>query len=156
MTHRRRLLAPLTLALALAALAVSLGACTPGVTAVEAAREQIGRPYTYGGSSPSNGFDCSGLTSYAWRQAGVTLPRTSRDQAAWAERIGRDELQPGDLVFYSSGGPRGTVSHVALYAGEGKIVHASSSRDVVEETSLATYWTSNLVGYGRVPESARG
>jgi cell wall-associated NlpC family hydrolase len=146
----RRLLAPLSVAVAAAVLALGLAACTPGTTAVEAARQQIGAPYRYGGASPS-GFDCSGLTSYAWEQAGVTLPRTSRDQAAWADRVGRDELRPGDLVFYSSGGPRGTVSHVALYAGDGKLVHASSSKGVVEETSLARYWTTNLVGYGRVP-----
>lgn len=131
-----------------------LAGCTPGQSAVDHAREQIGRPYTYGGASPSTGFDCSGLTSWAWKQAGVTsIPRTSRDQHAWADRITRDQLQPGDLVFYSSGGPSGTVSHVALYAGEGRIIHASSSNDEVQEAPV-DYWSGHLVGYGRVPASA--
>ncbi|QYG92072.1 C40 family peptidase [Iamia sp. SCSIO 61187] len=144
-----------TAVLAVLLAAASLAGCTPGQSAVDHARQQIGRPYTYGGSSPGTGFDCSGLTSYAWRQAGVTtMPRTSRDQHRWAERIGRDQLQPGDLVFYSSGGPGGTVSHVALYAGDGRIIHAPSSGQTVTEASLASWWTSNLVGFGRVPASA--
>ncbi len=149
----RRRSATAALALALLVGAASLAGCTPGQAAVDAARQQVGRTYTYGGSSPNAGFDCSGLTSWAWKQAGVTLPRTSRDQAAWAQRITRAEAQPGDLVFYSSSGPRGTVTHVALYVGAGRIVHASSSRDRVEETSV-DYWSGHLVGFGRVPGSA--
>ena len=77
----------------------------------------------------------------------------SRDQYAWVEKISREALQPGDLVFYSSGGPSGTVSHVALFIGGGRIVHASSSNDVVQEASV-DYWKGHLVGYGRVPRSA--
>lgn len=131
----------------------ALAGCTPGQSAVDHARSQIGTPYSYGGATPS-GFDCSGLTSWAWRQAGVTsMPRTSRDQAAWAQPITRAEAQPGDLVFYSSGGPGGTVSHVALYAGDGRIVHASISHGQVEEASV-DYWSGHLVGFGRVPASA--
>lgn len=150
MLRRRSATAALVLALVVGA--ASLAGCTPGNAAVDAARQQIGRPYRYGGATPS-GFDCSGLTSWAWKQAGVTLPRTSRDQAAWATRITRAEAQPGDLVFYSSSGPRGTVSHVALYAGNGRIIHASSSRGRVEEASV-DYWSGHLVGFGRVPASA--
>ena len=152
LTRSRAVAATAVLAVLLAA--ASLAGCTPGQSAVDHARQQIGRPYTYGGSSPSTGFDCSGLTSYAWRQAGVTtMPRTSRDQHAWADRISRAELQPGDLVFYSAGGPTGTVSHVALYAGDGRIIHAPSRGKTVSEASI-DYWSSNLVGYGRVPASA--
>ncbi|HEX7131476.1 MAG TPA: C40 family peptidase [Iamia sp.] len=152
LTRTRAVTATLVLALLLAA--ASLAGCTPGQSAVDHARQQIGRPYTYGGSSPSSGFDCSGLTSWAWKQAGVTsIPRTSRDQHRWAKSIPRDQLQPGDLVFYSSGGPSGTVSHVALYAGDGRIIHASSSHDRVEEAAV-DYWSGHLVGYGRIPASA--
>jgi cell wall-associated NlpC family hydrolase len=143
-----------TAALALLVATASLVGCTPGQSAVDHARQQIGRPYTYGGSTPSSGFDCSGLTSWSWKQAGVSsIPRTSRDQHRWAKPIPRDQLQPGDLVFYSSGGPTGTVSHVALYAGDGRIIHASSSHDRVEEASV-DYWSGHLVGYGRIPASA--
>lgn len=152
LTRARAITATATLALLL--VAGAFAGCTPGQSAVDHARQQIGRPYTYGGSTPSSGFDCSGLTTWAWKQAGVTsMPRTSRDQRAWADPVTRAELQPGDLVFYSSGGPSGTVSHVALYAGDGKIVHASSSNDRVMEAPV-DYWKGHLVGYGRVPADA--
>jgi cell wall-associated NlpC family hydrolase len=152
LTRARAVAATAVLPLVLAA--GLLAGCTPGQSAVDHARQQIGRPYTYAGSTPRTGFDCSGLTTWAWKQAGVTtMPRTSRDQHAWTDRVERAELQPGDLVFYSSGGPRGTVTHVALYAGDGRIVHASSSNDRVEEASV-DYWSGHLVGYGRIPASA--
>jgi cell wall-associated NlpC family hydrolase len=142
-------------ALALAALlllaAGALSSCTPAAGAVAAAREQIGADYRSGGSSPSSGFDCSGLTTYAWKRSGVTLPRSSRDQYAWADKVTRAKLQPGDLVFYSSGGPTGTVSHVAIYAGDGKIVHATHPGEGVIESKLSVWWVENIVGYGRVP-----
>lgn len=117
---------------------------------VELARDQIGTPYRAGGMTPGKAFDCSGLTTWAWKQAGVTLPRTSATQYAATDRIKVTELLPGDLVFYSSAGPRGRVSHVALYAGKGKIVHARRPGVPLREDSLDTYWTKNLVGYGRV------
>lgn len=142
-----------TAALALVRGAVSHVGCTPGPSAVDAARQQIGRPYTYGGATSGAGFDCSGLTSWAREQAGVTLPRTAAAQRDRARRISRAEAQPGDLAFDSSGGPSGRVSHVALYAGDGRIVHASSSRDRVMEAP-ADDWPGHLVGFGRVPESA--
>lgn len=152
---RTRRLAPLAIATVALLAVTGLASCTPGQTAVEAARAEIGQPYQWGGSSRSQGgFDCSGLTSHAWRQAGVEMPRTSTAQYEWTERISRDQLQAGDLVFYSSGGPNGTVSHVALYTGNGTIIHARNSSYPVMESDLATYWTANLVGYGRVPQSA--
>ena len=115
----RRSFAPLALAALVLVGAAGLSACTPHQAVVDAAREQIGMPYVTGGESPAEGaFDCSGLTYYAWKQAGVTLPRSSIAQWAWVQKIKKADLQPGDLVFYSSGGPTGTVSHVALYAGD--------------------------------------
>ncbi|MDQ3737854.1 MAG: C40 family peptidase [Actinomycetota bacterium] len=148
-------LTPAALAVGLLALVASLSACIPGPAgevAVDHARQQIGQPYTSGGSSPETGFDCSGLTSYAWKQAGVTsIPRSSIDQYNWTERIGRDELAPGDLVFY---GYDGRVGHVAIYAGNDTIIHARNSNYPVMENDINTYWTGNLIGYGRVPDHA--
>ena len=146
-------IAPAAFAVVLLALVAGLSACRPaGETAADHARQQIGRPYTSGGSSPETGFDCSGLTSYAWNQAGVSsIPRNSTAQYNWTERISEDELQPGDLVFY---GYSGQVSHVAIYAGNDTIVHARNSRYPVGESTLSSYWTSNLIGYGRVPADA--
>ena len=156
MRTRRRLL-PVPVAIAFAALlgATGISACTPQMTAVQAARSQIGMPYVSGGESPGEGgFDCSGLTYYAWKQVDVTLPRTSSAQYAWTERITKAELKPGDLVFYSSSGSTSSITHVALYAGNGKIIQAHKPGVALSEDDLDTWWTSARVGYGRIPASA--
>lgn len=116
-----------------------------------AARAQIGKPYVYGGESPAEGgFDCAGLTQYAWSRARVALPRTSSSQYTGTQRISKAQLLPGDLVFYSAGGRYGTVSHVAIYSGNGRIIQARKSGLPVQEIVMDTYWNTNLVGYGRV------
>ena len=89
---------------------------------IEASRLE-GVPYVYGGSTPS-GFDCSGFTSYVFAQVGKTIPRTSAAQASAATPVRGDDLRPGDLIFYS---PGGSVSHVAIYAGNGMVWEAPSS-----------------------------
>ena len=116
-----------------------------------AARTQLGQPYKSGGESRAEGgFDCSGLTYFAWKSAGVVLPRSSAAQYAGTTRIKKADLAPGDLVFYSASGPRGRVSHVALYAGDDTIIQARKPGIALREDKLSTYWTKNLVGYGRV------
>lgn len=158
MSSRRR---PVLALLALALVAIGgLAACeptppvatgTPGERAVAAARTQLGQPYKAGGESPAEGgFDCSGLTTYAWGQVGVALPRTSSGQHTWASKITKAQLAPGDLVFYSSAGPTGTVSHVALYVGDGTIIQAQKAGVPVKEQPVS-WWSTNIVGYGRVP-----
>jgi peptidoglycan DL-endopeptidase CwlO len=87
-------------------------------TAIALALTKVGSPYKSGATGPS-AFDCSGLTSYAYAAAGITLPRTSAGQSKIGPQLSRSELQPGDLVFYYS-----PISHVALYIGDGMIVHA--------------------------------
>ncbi|MFI1257191.1 NlpC/P60 family protein [Streptomyces netropsis] len=86
--------------------------------AVAFAYSALGKPYVWGATGPS-GFDCSGLTQAAWRSAGVSLPRTTYTQINAGQRITRSQLAPGDLVFFYSG-----VSHVGLYVGGGKMIHA--------------------------------
>ncbi len=113
-----------------------------GERAVEVALDQVGTPYRYGGNGPA-GFDCSGLTGYAWRAAGVDLPRTSSDQHRATTRIDRADLQPGDLVFYHQ-----PVSHVAMYIGDGRIVEAPSSGGHVR-VSDSGLSRSDITGYGR-------
>ena len=99
--------------------------------AVNAALSKVGSSYVWGTSGPST-FDCSGLTSWAYRQVGVSLTRSSRVQYSSAGRkVSKSELQPGDLVFYYS-----PVSHVGLYIGNGKIVDAANPRSGVRVTSL--------------------
>jgi len=86
--------------------------------ALAAARSMLGRPYVYGASGPS-AFDCSGLMLWSWRQAGVTLPRTSQAQAFAGQRIPLSQARPGDLVIYY-----GDMHHVGMYAGNGMVIHA--------------------------------
>lgn len=144
--------------MALLVATATLGACgylpsesvSPGPYAKDAAMSQIGVRYVYGASNPGSGFDCSGLTSWAWRVAGIEIPRTSAAQYAATERIGRDDLRPGDLVFY---GYSGRVSHVTMYIGDGQIVHAPGAGRYVTTDWLDEYWTTALIGYGRVPGS---
>lgn len=103
---------------------------TAGQKALEAARSVIGAPYVYGANGPS-AFDCSGLTSWAYRQAGVDIPRTSQAQAAAGTPVSLDALQPGDIIVYYSG-----ASHVGIYTGNGTIIDALNSGVPVQERSL--------------------
>jgi uncharacterized protein YgiM (DUF1202 family) len=109
----------------------------------------VGYRYVWGGSSPRSGFDCSGLTSYVYRQFGVNLPRTAAAQ--FNSRYGAvisslNNLAPGDLLFYATGRSRG-ISHVAIYIGNGQMVHAMSPAYGVQISSIwGSYWTSRFVG----------
>jgi peptidoglycan DL-endopeptidase CwlO len=98
--------------------------------AVRTALAQVGDPYVWASSGP-DGFDCSGLTSYAYAAAGVSLPHSSRSQSALGRDVARSELQPGDLVFYYS-----PISHVAIYIGNGMVVHARTFGQPVAVTSV--------------------
>ena len=109
--------------------------------AIRAAKSQRGTPYGWGGTGP-DAFDCSGLTSYAFRKAGIKgIPRTSSAQAGWAKRIPRAKMRRGDLVFFHNGG---SVYHVGIFTGfdDGKrrIIHAPSTGKRVERTKI---WTDS-------------
>lgn len=99
--------------------------------AVSVAKAQVGKAYRHGAAGPK-AFDCSGLTSYAYKAAGVKLPRTSRGQLSAGKKVTRSELQPGDLVFFYT-----PVSHVAIYLGGGKVVHAGSRKTGVQVAKLS-------------------
>ncbi len=100
---------------------------------VEYALAQQGKPYVFGADGPGS-FDCSGLTLAAWRQVGVSLPHSSRKQYAQINKISRANLEPGDLVFFYS-----DLHHSAVYVGNGKVVHAPQSGDVVKVVSLGSF-----------------
>ncbi|QYN16903.1 C40 family peptidase [Amycolatopsis sp. DSM 110486] len=102
--------------------------------AVDAALSRLGDAYVWGATGPST-FDCSGLMQWAYRQAGITLPRSSREQSTFGTPIPRSQLQPGDLVFYYT-----PVSHVGMYIGEGKMVHAPTTGDVVKISPLQSQY----------------
>ncbi|MCW2700893.1 MAG: Cell wall-associated hydrolase, invasion-associated protein [Blastococcus sp.] len=98
--------------------------------AVDTAMAQRGKPYVWAAAGPGS-FDCSGLVQYAYAAAGISLPHSSRMQAVVGQAVSRDELQPGDLVaFYSP------ISHIGIYIGDGQMVHAPSSGDVVKVSPI--------------------
>ena len=101
-----------------------------GARALAYARAQLGDPYRFAAAGP-DAFDCSGLTSAAWKSVGVSLPRSSRSQAGAGSNVSKSNLQPGDLVFFYS-----PISHVALYAGNGQILHAPRPGKSVEYTDM--------------------
>ena len=91
----------------------------------------VGNRYVWGGNDPHTGADCSGFVKYVYSHvAGITLPRTSREQARQGTPIKSSQMRPGDLIFYANGG--GTVNHVAMYIGNGQIVHAASRRSGIK------------------------
>ncbi|MFD4026992.1 NlpC/P60 family protein [Streptomyces sp. NPDC058576] len=100
-----------------------------GAAALSAAATQIGKPYVSGGSGP-NSYDCSGLTQWAFAQAGVSITRTTYTQQNDGQRIGRSQLKPGDLVFFNG------LSHVGFYAGNNQILHAPKPGTVVRYESM--------------------
>jgi cell wall-associated NlpC family hydrolase len=107
---------------------------------------QLGQPYRYGGSAPSQGFDCSGLVQYAYANAARSVPRTSGELYKRARPKSSDELTPGDLVFFRTSSSQ---SHVGIYLGNGQFVHAPYSGEAVRtETLLRGYWHDRFIGAG--------
>jgi len=112
------------------------------------AKQYIGVRYQWGGTSPATGFDCSGFVQYVFKQNGITLPRISRDQYTVGTKVSFENLQPGDLVFFSFSG-NGVVDHDGIYLGGGQFINASSSKGVTIYT-IGPYWKSVYVGARRV------
>jgi cell wall-associated NlpC family hydrolase len=107
----------------------------------------VGTPYRYGGASP-RGFDCSGLVYYSYRKAGIEVPRTTGDQYHQSDRVTLAGLQPGDLIFFRLSQRK--PSHVGIYAGSGRFIHAPSGVKQVSYASLRDpYWDSRVIGAGR-------
>ncbi|MDR2421091.1 MAG: C40 family peptidase [Oscillospiraceae bacterium] len=131
----------------------SSGAPAPSPTGnalVDFALQYVGYDYQYGGSSPKSGFDCSGFTSYVFKNFGVTLTRNSAGQYKNdGVKLSKDELAPGDLLFFGSGGK--SVNHVGIYMGDGEFVHASGERvGVVVSRIDSTYYINHYIGAKRV------
>lgn len=118
-----------------------------GSSIVATARKYLGYKYVYGGSSPSTGFDCSGFTSYVFKQHGISLNRTAAGQYSNGVAVSRSNLQPGDLVMFG----KSRINHVAIYIGGGQIIHASTPSTGVRIDSLSTgYYNNNYVGARRI------
>lgn len=104
---------------------------TVGERAVEVARSKIGAPYVYGTAGP-NTFDCSGLVQWAFKQVGLSLPRTSYEQSSAGTPVSRDDLRPGDVLSFYGG------SHTGIYAGDGNFIHASTSGQPVKIAPISS------------------
>ncbi len=112
---------------------------------VSAALSQVGTPYRYGGIRPGDGLDCSGLTQFAHRVAGVSIPRTAADQRRQAKSVKGKALRPGDMVFFQSA----SGNHVGLMVDGERFVHASTSKRKILISRLNTpYWRAHFVGAG--------
>lgn len=119
-----------------------------GQRVLQVAQRYLGRPYRYGGSS-SRGFDCSGFALHVYQRVGIKLPHSSGAQARVGKPVPRHQLQPGDLVFFRTRGSR--ISHVGIYIGNGKFIHASSARGRVRIDSLNEgYYKRRYAGARRV------
>lgn len=115
---------------------------------VDEAMKYYGWEYTWGGSNPDEGFDCSGLVQWCYGTAGIELPRTSREQFDWCEKISVDELKAGDLLFYQNESSGGEIGHVAIYIGDGKVYEAGDPIGVYDNND--NWHQDNLLYAGRI------
>jgi cell wall-associated NlpC family hydrolase len=111
---------------------------------VSIAMQYLGVPYHWGGASPQTGFDCSGLVMYVFAQVGISLPHFAAAQYHYGRAVARDQLEPGDLVFFDN------LNHVGIYIGNDQFIHAPHTGDVVRITSLSGWYDSHYVGARRV------
>jgi len=114
--------------------------------AIKEAEKYIGQPYVWGGSTPSTGFDCSGLTQWAFGEAGINLDRTAAQQYMQTDRVNPEDVRVGDLVFFSYGNG---ISHVGIYVGGGKMLNSQNSGVMIAD--LAGHWEQHIAGFGRIP-----
>ena len=114
----------------------------------------IGLSYRFGGNSPTQGLDCSGFMQYIFKRSmGITLPRTSAEMATVGQQVDRANLKPGDMVFFGGGG---RVSHVGMYIGNDRFIHAPRTGRDIEITSMnGNYWKSRYITARRVDRSSR-
>lgn len=119
------------------------------------ARKWLGTPYVYGGNSRS-GTDCSGMIMELFQKVyNIKLPRSAAMQQNYSSEISRNDLSAGDLVFFCTGKSKSRVNHVGLYIGKGKMIHASSSRGVMESGIEERYWQRTYYSSGRVVEQKK-
>lgn len=142
---------------------VSVPASNAAAAVIPTAERYLGVPYKWGGTTPSGGFDCSGYTQYVFNKHGVRLPRTSRAQAYAGQRVPLDflSLRTGDLIMFAQGGIDGgkPISHVAIYAGNRRIIHSTKSGGQVRYDDLMSsrgkWYRDNAVVARRVGAAAQ-
>ena len=119
-------------------------------TVVETALDQVGEDYQYGGADPDDGFDCSGLVVYSYREAGLKLPRSAAAQRKGGRAIKLSQAKPGDLLFYRFNDRKPGDLHVVIFLGDGEAVHAPVRDGEVEVIKIgARHWRDRYVGATR-------
>lgn len=119
--------------------------------AVDAAKSQLGVAYRYGGATPYQALDCSGLTMYAYEKAGVSLPHSSAAQSTRGWQVSRNDLRPGDLLFFDTDGGSVNVTHCGIYIGNDTFISAQSGAGKVKEATLSSsYWSKAFVTARRI------
>ena len=135
-------------ALATLGASVASAAPDPGAEVADLAQQYVGSPYRWGGISPS-GFDCTGFVLWVYSQFGVGLPHNEAGQLASGDRVGADDLQPGDILVFANTYRRG-LSHVGIYLGDGRFVHAvDESHGVLVSNLWDSYWGPRFVAASR-------
>ena len=128
---------------------VITSANSKGQQIVDAAKKLLGKPYVYGAAGP-NAFDCSGFTSYVFKQLGYSLNRTAEGQASNGTAVSKENLKPGDILLYTYRGLYG-IGHVGIYIGDGKMIHAgNSSTGVIVSDAFSGYYSPRYVGARRI------
>ncbi|MCG3084289.1 C40 family peptidase [Anoxybacillus sp. LAT_35] len=117
-------------------------------TLIAEAHKVIGTPYRTGGTTPK-GFDCSGFVGYTYKKVGVSLPRSSGAMYKKGKPVSLKQLAPGDLLFFKTSKHKG-ISHVAIYIGNGRMIHATSSKGVKIDSIYQSYWKQRFVGAKRL------
>jgi len=116
--------------------------------AADIAVGMVGKPYQYGGNTPARGFDCSGLVQYSYAKAGKKVPRSTRQQRRYSSSISLKNAKKGDLLFFNQQGKKS--SHVGIYLGNQRFVHAPSSGKNVRISKLSGYWQKHLASSRRL------
>ncbi|RFU69365.1 NlpC/P60 family protein [Peribacillus saganii] len=144
----KKIIAALSIAAIFSTVAPTMGeaAASPQTKAISAAKTQLGVPYRWGGMT-SKGFDCSGLVKYSYSKAGKTLPRTAAEMYKKGTRV--SNLSPGDLMFFAPN-KAARPTHVSIYMGSGKMIHAASSKGVSIASTSNTYWKPKYIGAKRI------
>ncbi|PRO66290.1 NlpC/P60 family protein [Alkalicoccus urumqiensis] len=135
----------------LGAFAPSAGASSTADEIIAAGERHMGTPYRWGGTTPA-GFDCSGFTGYAYKQAGIDLPRSAAQQYQVGTPVAKSDLRRGDLVFFDT---RGGPTHNGIYIGNNKMIHSSSSKGVSIASLDNVYWKPRYIGARRIIEEQR-
>jgi len=151
--YRKLIITCLCAAIGLSAMTVGTSSYASAATTeasdiIANGKDLLGTPYKFGASSSTGYFDCSSFVQYVFKQSDIKLPRSSSEQASYGDKVSKSSLSQGDLMFFKTNGK--SISHVAIYIGDNKMIHASSSKGVTIDSINNSYWKNKYVTARRV------